>query len=273
MNLVVPPRVRRGHVGASLPADPWDLEHSVPATSLDLSDEDEEAPPFVRWPTALISKDEPLPLSPPPIPSKACPAANHGGASPPSPLTMDTHLHTSHLPPSGGNQGTKLFCISGHINNPCVVEEEMRIRWANSSRSTAAACAAEVEDSLKDAQSGLGTGAVIVMDKSTDIIAAIARFSSVGVPFSSSISHSSTNTSHAASARRAAKGQPGIMNMMNRMVAGRGHRREIDMLSELTALCATLSPRVPQVYWARKVGALAAPTAPGANSRLRDVCG
>lgn len=34
-------------------------------------------------------------------------------------------------------------------------------------------------DSLKDAQSGLGTGAVIVMDKSTDIIAAIARFSSV----------------------------------------------------------------------------------------------
>jgi NADH dehydrogenase (ubiquinone) flavoprotein 1 len=34
-------------------------------------------------------------------------------------------------------------------------------------------------DSLKDAQSGLGTGAVIVMNKSTDIIAAIARFSSV----------------------------------------------------------------------------------------------
>lgn len=34
-------------------------------------------------------------------------------------------------------------------------------------------------DSLKDAQSGLGTGAVIVMDKSTDIVAAIARFSHV----------------------------------------------------------------------------------------------
>jgi hypothetical protein len=34
-------------------------------------------------------------------------------------------------------------------------------------------------DSLKDAQSGLGTGAVIVMDKSTDLIAAIARFSHV----------------------------------------------------------------------------------------------
>jgi len=36
-------------------------------------------------------------------------------------------------------------------------------------------------DSLKDAQSGLGTGAVIVMDKSTDIVAAIARFSQVGI--------------------------------------------------------------------------------------------
>ena len=32
-------------------------------------------------------------------------------------------------------------------------------------------------DSLKDLGSGLGTGAVIVMDKSTDIIQAIARFS------------------------------------------------------------------------------------------------
>jgi NADH:ubiquinone oxidoreductase subunit F (NADH-binding) len=36
-------------------------------------------------------------------------------------------------------------------------------------------------DSLKDAQSGLGTGAVIVMDKSTDIVSAIARFSQVSI--------------------------------------------------------------------------------------------
>jgi NADH:ubiquinone oxidoreductase subunit F (NADH-binding) len=34
-------------------------------------------------------------------------------------------------------------------------------------------------DSLKDAQTGLGTGAVIVMDKSTDIVKAIARFAHV----------------------------------------------------------------------------------------------
>jgi NADH dehydrogenase (ubiquinone) flavoprotein 1 len=41
-------------------------------------------------------------------------------------------------------------------------------------------------DSLKDAQTGLGTGAVIVMDKSTDIVTAIARFALVSVLLSSS---------------------------------------------------------------------------------------
>ena len=25
------------------------------------------------------------------------------------------------------NAGTKLYCVSGHVNNPCVVEEEMGI--------------------------------------------------------------------------------------------------------------------------------------------------
>ena len=42
-------------------------------------------------------------------------------------------------------------------------------------------------DSLKDAQSGLGTGAVIVMDKSTDIVKAIARFAHVRPLFSACI--------------------------------------------------------------------------------------
>jgi hypothetical protein len=66
-------------------------------------------------------------------------------------------------------------------------------------------------DSLKDAQSGLGTGAVIVMDKSTDIVAAIARFSQVGtlllglLPSFLTRVHSFTNTSRAASAHLAEK--------------------------------------------------------------------
>jgi hypothetical protein len=79
-------------------------------------------------------------------------------------------------------------------------------------------------DSLKDAQTGLGTGAVIVMDKSTDIVAAIARFAHVSAlvwPPSVSPQHefgltpppvlhpSFTNTNRAASAHLVGKAPPG----------------------------------------------------------------
>jgi NADH dehydrogenase (ubiquinone) flavoprotein 1 len=112
-------------------------------------------------------------------------------------------------------------------------------------------------DSLKDAQSGLGTGAVIVMDKSTDIVAAIARFSQVRTSamrarFLTSL-HSSTNTSHAANVPPVVKGTTWMMNMMNRFVEGRGHQREIDMLLELTYVLtpshrATLSSPQPFLH-------------------------
>jgi NADH:ubiquinone oxidoreductase subunit F (NADH-binding) len=73
-------------------------------------------------------------------------------------------------------------------------------------------------DSLKDAQSGLGTGAVIVMDKSTDIVAAIARFASVSlylqfclncVSKMCSYQFSSTSMSLAVNVHRAEKAQRG----------------------------------------------------------------
>ena len=70
-------------------------------------------------------------------------------------------------------------------------------------------------DSLKDAQSGLGTGAVIVMDKSTDIVAAIARFSQVSrYPLQTfrtllTSSRSSINTNRAANAPHAERVPPG----------------------------------------------------------------
>jgi hypothetical protein len=69
-------------------------------------------------------------------------------------------------------------------------------------------------DSLKDAQTGLGTGAVIVMDKSTDIVQAIARFAHVRhllfriIPTADG-PRSSTSTSRAGSARRAARARRG----------------------------------------------------------------
>ena len=76
-------------------------------------------------------------------------------------------------------------------------------------------------DSLKDAQTGLGTGAVIVMDKSTDIVAAIARFAHVSTlirslsasqrhEFDPPVWHPSfTNTNRADSARLVGRAPPG----------------------------------------------------------------
>lgn len=103
-----------------------------------------------------------------------------------------------------GNSGTKLFSISGHVERPCNVEEEMGIplrvlieKYAGGVRGGWDNLLAVIPggssvplipkdicdtvrmdfDSLKEVGSALGTGAVIVMDKSTDIIRAIARIS------------------------------------------------------------------------------------------------
>jgi len=102
------------------------------------------------------------------------------------------------------NEGTKLFQLSGHVNTPCVVEEAMGISfrelidkhaggirggWDNllavipGGSSVPLVPAAEIMDApmdfdgLKELGSGLGTAAVIVMDKSTDIVRAISRIS------------------------------------------------------------------------------------------------
>jgi NADH:ubiquinone oxidoreductase subunit F (NADH-binding) len=45
-----------------------------------------------------------------------------------------------HRPPN--NTGTKLFCISGHVNKPCNVEEAMGIPFRELIERIAAACAA-----------------------------------------------------------------------------------------------------------------------------------
>ena len=90
------------------------------------------------------------------------------------------------------NQGTKLFCISGHVNNPITVEEEMSIPlrelidrhcggviggWDNLKAIipggssvpmlTKKICGDVLMDfdALKDVKSGLGTAAVIVMNQ------------------------------------------------------------------------------------------------------------
>ena len=77
-------------------------------------------------------------------------------------------------------------------------------------------------DSLKDNQTSLGTGAVIVMDQTTDLIAAIARFSKF-------YKHESCGQ-----CTPCREGTTWMMNMMDRLTDGRAQEREIDMLLELT---------------------------------------
>lgn len=102
------------------------------------------------------------------------------------------------------NAGTKIFCISGHVNKPCNVEEAMSIPlkeliekhaggvrggWDNLLAIIPGGSSVPLLpkdicdtvlmdfDALREVQSGLGTAAVIVMDKSTDVIKAITKLS------------------------------------------------------------------------------------------------
>ena len=147
------------------------------------------------------------------------------------------------------NRGTKLFCISGHVEKPCNVEEEMGIPlrellekycggilggWDNlltiipggSSTPclTAQACGdLRMDfDSLRLAGSGLGTAAVIVMDKSTDIIEAIHRLAHFYM-------HESCGQ-----CTPCREGTGWMWRVLGRMVKGQSSREEIDMLLDVT---------------------------------------
>ena len=147
------------------------------------------------------------------------------------------------------NTGTKLFCVSGHVDKPATFEEEMGVSfedlierhcggirggWDNllavipGGASVPCVTADKIRsapmdfDGLKELQSGLGTAAVIVMDKSTDIIKAIWRLSAF-------YKHESCGQ-----CTPCREGTGWMMRVMNRMVEGRAEKREIDMLFEVT---------------------------------------
>jgi NADH-quinone oxidoreductase subunit F len=147
------------------------------------------------------------------------------------------------------NAGTKLFCISGHVNKPCNVEEELGIPlrelidtyaggvrggWDNLLGVIPGGASVPVLpksicdtvlmdfDSLRDVKSGLGTAAVMVMDKSTDIIKAIARLSQF-------YKHESCGQ-----CTPCREGTGWMMRVMNRMVQGRAEIAEIDTLEQVT---------------------------------------
>ncbi|MCS6986675.1 MAG: NADH-quinone oxidoreductase subunit NuoF [Sphingomonadaceae bacterium] len=148
-----------------------------------------------------------------------------------------------------GNTGTKLFQISGHVNRPCVVEEAMGIPfrqlieehcggvrggWGNllavipGGSSVPLVPAHEIIDapldfdSLKALKSGLGTAAVIVMDRSTDIVKAIARISYF-------YKHESCGQ-----CTPCREGTGWMWRVMERLVTGDAEPHEIDLLLEVT---------------------------------------
>jgi NADH-quinone oxidoreductase subunit F len=147
------------------------------------------------------------------------------------------------------NTGTKLFCISGHVNKPCNVEEEMGIPlrelidrhcggvrggWDNLLAVIPGGASVPLLpksicdtvlmdfDSLRDQKSGLGTAAVIVMDKSTDVVKAIARLSQF-------YKHESCGQ-----CTPCREGTGWMWRVMERMVVGNARIDEIDALEDVT---------------------------------------
>ncbi len=147
------------------------------------------------------------------------------------------------------NSGTKLFCISGHVNNPCTVEEEMSIPlkelierhcggviggWDNLKGIIPGGSSVPVLprhicdnvlmdfDDLMSYKSGLGTAAIIVMNEQTDMIDAILRLAKF-------YKHESCGQ-----CTPCREGTGWMVDMLERMKIGNADFAEIDMLEELT---------------------------------------
>ncbi|MEO0342284.1 MAG: NADH-quinone oxidoreductase subunit NuoF [Pseudomonadota bacterium] len=147
------------------------------------------------------------------------------------------------------NAGTKLFAFSGHINNPCVVEEAMSLPlrelidkhcggvrggWDNLKAVIPGGASVPLLpksiadeaimdfDWLREQRSGLGTAAVIVMDQSTDVIKAIWRLSKF-------YKHESCGQ-----CTPCREGTGWMMRVMDRLVKGQAEVEEIDMLLDVT---------------------------------------
>ncbi len=147
------------------------------------------------------------------------------------------------------NTGTKLYCISGHVNTPCTVEESMGIPlkeliekhaggvrggWNNLKAVIPGGSSVPLIpksicdsvlmdfDSLREVKSGLGTAAVIVMDQSTDIIKAIGRLSKFYM-------HESCGQ-----CTPCREGTGWMWRMMERLAKGEAAISDIDLLEEVS---------------------------------------
>jgi len=147
------------------------------------------------------------------------------------------------------SKGTKLYCISGHVNTPCNVEEAMglpmkemierhaggiRGGWDNLKAVIPGGSSTPIlpkelcetvlmdYESLKAAGSSLGTGGLIVMDKTTDVVKIIARLARF-------YAHESCGQ-----CTPCREGTGWMMRVMNRLVTGNAELAEIDMLLDVS---------------------------------------
>ena len=147
------------------------------------------------------------------------------------------------------SKGTKLYCISGHVNAPCNVEEAMglpmkemierhaggvRGGWDNLKAVIPGGSSTPIlpkelcetvlmdYESLKASGSSLGTGGLIVMDKNTDVVKIIARLARF-------YAHESCGQ-----CTPCREGPGWMMRVMNRMVTGNAEIAEIDMLLDVS---------------------------------------
>ena len=147
------------------------------------------------------------------------------------------------------NTGTKIFCISGHVNNPCNIEEELGIPlkvliqkyagdviggWDNLLAIIPGGSSVPLLpkdicdtitmdfDSLKNVGSGLGTAGIIVMNKQTDIVKSIARLSAF-------YKHESCGQ-----CTPCREGTGWLMRMMNKIQKNNFKPEDLDLLEEVT---------------------------------------
>ncbi|NVK46181.1 MAG: NADH-quinone oxidoreductase subunit NuoF [Rhodobacteraceae bacterium] len=147
------------------------------------------------------------------------------------------------------NAGTKLMALTGHVNTPCVFEEEMSMSvreiiekhgggirggWDNLKAIIpgGASCPVLPKEALEDAifdfdwmrenKSSFGTGCMIVMDNSVDVVKAVWRLSAF-------FKHESCGQ-----CTPCREGTGWMMRVMDRLVTGDAEIEEIDMLLDVT---------------------------------------
>ena len=147
------------------------------------------------------------------------------------------------------NTGTKIFCISGNVNNPCNVEEELGITlkeliekhaggvtggWDNLQAVIPGGSSMPLLpkkvcdnitmdfDSLIKEKSGLGTAGVVVINKDQDIIKCMARIARF-------YKHESCGQ-----CTPCREGSGWMWRILERMAKGNASIKEIDLLSDVT---------------------------------------